>query len=935
MRICRLIFALLLCFVSAKAWGEDKLTLRGTVYTIEDGKKQPLDYAVLILQPAGLYASSNERGEYEIGGIDPGRYELSIQMIGYETIDTTLVLKGNLRRDFVLRETSFRLDEVHVVAEASKAGSATASTISRQALDHSLSSSLTDILQFLPGVEFSNPDLTSTQSLTLRTASDSDMNSLGTAIIVDGAPLSNNANMEGINTAITGVSNPISVTGTGTYGTIPNSGIDTRAISTDNIESVEVIRGIPSVQYGDLTSGAVIVNSKAGVEPLTVRVKMDPKVWQFALSKGIRLSEKAGDLNVSGDYAYGNNKTTESYVYYQRLNFKGMWSKRFRDLNTSTSLSLNFSKDTRNDNPDDASTSLATGGTGIGFRLATNGTWNIGKGWFKSLRYDVAHSFTYRESFKEQQLSNATSLFTTNTTSGTTVASEAGMRLYDTDGNEITNFTDGTAYATMTPYTYFCHYDFYSKEIYTFAKLHLNLFKAWGDTSEKILIGADFKSDGNRGAGLVFDEDTPPQSSSTIGASCYRSRPLYDIPFVNQLGIFAENSFSTIFLGREFNLTAGLRFDHVSGLSALAPRVNASYEILPGVLALRGGWGITAKAPTVSYLYPNKAYYDQININTSSASNTADRRVMATTYVFDTTNPDLEIAKNRKMEIGFDLTIARRYRIGVTFYDELMKNGYDYSTDFSSFVWLPNKTYTQSGYDSDGNPVYVLSTDTNSFFYYYTPTNTAYEHQRGIEYELNLGRFDAIRTSFYLNGAWKHTMTTTSGYTFDMNMKNGGYTYSNVTVYDEQMCKYNYEKFISTLRITHNIPKIGFVVTLSTQLNAYSKSWAQYYKDEEPILYISQADGQVYEFTEEMLNDSEYSYMIDSRASTRFIVSKTKTTVVFNLNISKEIRDFLTASFYVNNLFNSRPLDPSETTKGSYTELNNPMYFGFELKFKL
>lgn len=32
-----------------------------------------------------------------------------------------------------------------------------------------------------------------------------------------------------------------------------NSGVDMRMISTDDIESVEIIRGIPSVEYSNLT----------------------------------------------------------------------------------------------------------------------------------------------------------------------------------------------------------------------------------------------------------------------------------------------------------------------------------------------------------------------------------------------------------------------------------------------------------------------------------------------------------------------------------------------------------------------------------------------------------------------------------------------------------------------------------------------------------
>ena len=44
-------------------------------------------------------------------------------------------------------------------------------------------------------------------------------------------------------------------------------GTDLRQISADNIDNVEVVRGIPSAEYGDLTSGLVIVHSKVGLTP--------------------------------------------------------------------------------------------------------------------------------------------------------------------------------------------------------------------------------------------------------------------------------------------------------------------------------------------------------------------------------------------------------------------------------------------------------------------------------------------------------------------------------------------------------------------------------------------------------------------------------------------------------------------------------------------
>ena len=921
----------------AQKMSKGTMSIDGYVSASNEGKTIPVEYAAVILNPAGLYAMTDKNGRYVFRNLDPGDYTISIQLIGYENVDSTIVLRrgGKSEFNFTLVESSFRLKEVNVVASRSKAGDATASIISRQAIDHSQTSSLQDIMQLLPGVELTNPDLSSTQSLSLRTAASTAMNSLGTSIIIDGAPVSNNANMESLSSSITGVSSTIAGSSVSSAGSIPNSGIDVRSISTDNIESVEVIRGIPSVQYGDLTSGAVIINSKAGIEPLTVRIKTNPKIFQGYISKGFRISDKAGDMHISGDYAYSNAKTTEAYAYYQRFNLKGMWTKRYGDLNSSTSLELKYGKDTRNRNHDDLSNSVSSGGTNIGYRFNTNGTWNINKGWLKSMRYDLSNSYTYKESFHEQDYVNAVSIYSTNMTDGTTLSNTAGRHIFDSAGNEITRFStsQNNEYATYLPFTYFSHYDFYGKELNTYAKVTVNFFKNWSKMNNKILAGADFQSDGNLGAGLLFTEGAPPKNTSS--ESSYRERRLSDVPFVNQIGIFAEDSFKADVLGRTFNLSAGLRFDEVNSLTALSPRINASYDILPKVLTLRGGYGVTAKAPTSSFFYPEKAYYDQTNYNSLEAPDDKNKLLLATTYVFDRENDDLEIALNRKVEIGIDLTIAKKYRLAVTYYNELMENGYEMGNTFSSIQWMPYKYYSQTGTDAGGNPILELSRDTHKFFKYYVPMNTSYEKNTGVEWELNLGRFDAIRTSFYLNGAWMHTMNTTNGYTFDINSYNGSTVNSNVSVYDPQMRKYNYEKALTTLRITHNIPSIGFVLTLTSQLNLYAKNWTNYNNDVLPQQYISNENGQVHPFTQEMSESADYRYMLDQRSESRFITEKTKTTLVFNLNVSKEIKDFLTASFFVNNIFNSRPLDPSEVANGSYTELNNPIYFGFELKLNL
>lgn len=929
------IFAFILSFLgSVQSFAQSGGTMHGLVKTLENGKYIPVEGAVVQLSPSGLYSISDSEGRYSFEKLDKGRSAVKIQMIGYVTIDTLVLVRGGaLKMDFVLKESSFRLEEVHVVAEKSKAGESTASLISRQAIDHSLTSSLKDVMQLLPGVAVGNPDLSTAKSLNLRTAGTSMMNSLGTAIIMDGAPLSNNANMEGFASAITGVSGTVAGTATKSAGSVPNSGYDVRTISTDNIESVEVIRGIPSAQYGDLTSGAVIINSRAGADPLTIRFKTDPKIYHVSASKGLRLGAERGSLNLGGDYAYSSSSTTERYAYYQRFNARALYSRLWGKLSTNTSLDLSFGKDTRERNPDDERTRLATGGSNMAYRFNTAGTWNVNRGWLKTITYNISNSFSYKKSFKEQLCTSAMAVYSTNMVSGSTITNIPGLRLYDKNGKEITDFKAGNKYfSTFTKDSYFSHYDFYGKEINTFAKITANFFKSWGENSNKIIIGADFKSDGNLGKGLVFDEGAPPLRSP-YPESGYRTRPLYDIPFVNQFGLYAEEALKAKVLGRLSSLTFGLRYDRVARLQGLSPRMNLSLEILPEILSLRAGYGIAAKAPTSAYLYPAKAYYDQVQFNNGSYNE--HQLVLAKTYIFDTANPDLEMAKNRKFELGFDLKLFNKYPLSVTYYDELMENGYTFGLTPGSLPLLPYKYYRIAGYNADSQPLFELTKDTKKFFRFYTPVNARWEHNRGIEYELNLGRFEALRTSFFLNGAWMRTDASSSAYTYDLRQKGGSYIDSHVSVYEPFVSVSHYEKFLTTLRITHNIPAIGFAVTLTSQLDAYTKSWNTFADNEYPKFYISKDDGNVYEFTEAMLKDPAYNYMYDILTEGRFIVGRTGPALAFNINISKEIKNFITASFYVNNFLNSRPLDPSEYSKGAYFELNNPMYFGFEIKLKI
>ena len=55
-----------------------------------------------------------------------------------------------------------------------------------------------------------------------------------------------------------------------------NRGVDLRMLSTDHIETAEVVQGIPSAEYGDLSSGMILSKAKSGKQPLEMRGKLIP-----------------------------------------------------------------------------------------------------------------------------------------------------------------------------------------------------------------------------------------------------------------------------------------------------------------------------------------------------------------------------------------------------------------------------------------------------------------------------------------------------------------------------------------------------------------------------------------------------------------------------------------------------------------------------------
>ncbi|MDE6378453.1 MAG: Plug domain-containing protein, partial [Duncaniella sp.] len=179
-----------------------------------------------------------------------------------------------------MKDGNVTLTEVVVTAREGRRSTGT-SLIDTTAMRHLQPSSFGDLLELLPGHVSHDPDMGKVNTITLRQAAnitpadDYATLSLGTSFVIDGVPVNTGSQM---------VTTPdASQAGRVTVG----KGVDMRSLSTDDIESVEIVRGIASAEYGELTSGLVNIKRKSGVSRLAARFKDATQRQLFYLGNGL------------------------------------------------------------------------------------------------------------------------------------------------------------------------------------------------------------------------------------------------------------------------------------------------------------------------------------------------------------------------------------------------------------------------------------------------------------------------------------------------------------------------------------------------------------------------------------------------------------------------------------------------------------------------
>jgi len=888
------------------------LTLRLKI--MDEITKEPVTGASALIREYGAYGVADLDGVASIKNLPSGVVTLEIQMLGYETYSGNVSITSDREMVVNLKQTSLELDEVVVTATKSAAGTSTSSKIGRQAMDHLQATSLKDIMQLIPGQLLSGiSNMTSSEKITIRTLnSNSANNSFGTSILVDGVPVSDNASL----TDKTGIN------------TTGGTGVDLRQIGADNIESVEVIRGIPSAEYGDLASGAVIVNTKAGYTPYEIRTKINPVTFNTSLGKGWNFGKNRGSLNANVDYAQAWGDPRQKSTSFDRISAGVAYTKTIGKIwYTNTKLSFSNLLDFRGTDPDVIIEGSENTQKSASLRFSHNGRLSINAPLMRTLSYAIGYSESVTES-----------------RNSTIISAGGGLPI-------ITSLTSGYSEVPYITNSYKASGGTEGRPKSLYLKASNAFFVNIDKLQQRFNMGVEYKLEENRAKGFYNDDEALPLRPNSNG----RPRPYYDIPRLNQLSAYFEDNINwTIGEDMEFKLQAGLRFDMLQpGLpeqvSSLSPRFNASLKLTDWI-ELRGGWGRNSKTPGLSHLYPEARYTDRESARYLPSS-VVNQLVMYQTYVtYVERNNMLKNATNTKTEVGVDIKLPNDMNFSIVAYKDYMANGFGNLTEFLTF-YSNYYTANQGMIIKPGEKPIIDWNNPARVDTVFTTTgrvgNTEANLDRGVEFDFNFGQIKPIRTTFHLGGAYMETSSWDSGPNYSSPVgipissvygQGGVNTPPFKLEYPTGVQKSIQRRFSTLLRAVTHIPSMRMVASFSGQMIWYTYSITTN-QNSSPIGWID-TDLSYNKITQAMLDDPNYTIkgisladQIKNPKDTEAIINKP--LWIINARLTKDISKSLGFSFFVNNIFYYTPYQ-SNNLSSTLVERNGGTFsFGMELFVKI
>lgn len=914
-------------------------SISGKVVDAKTG--EPLIGAAVNVEDTGIWAISDENGKFFLPDIRPGDYAVQFSCLGFVDKRLSFVVKKDIPNLTIkLDQNTLALNSVVVTAERDKEGMNTSLKFGANALNHLQMSNVTDISALLPGGKTVNPDLTTDNAVSLRSGGLAAGNAaFGTALEVDGVRVGNNAS----------------------FGSM--SGTGTRNISTENVQSIEVITGVPSAEYGDLNSGMVRINTRKGLTPWNITFAVNPRTYQASASKGIDLMKNRGVLNVSAEWTRATQKLSSPYTSYTRRGFSASYSNTFKNvLKFEAGATGNIGgMNTKND-PDAYKGTWSKVRDNV-LRANTSLTWLLRKSWITNLKLDASVNYNDTRSQDHAYGSSASML--------PAIHSElAGYYLAD-----------------RLPVSYFSDKVIDSKELDYAASLKYEWFKKSGKRLSKLKAGVQWKANGNVGEGEYYKDPS-------VAANGYRPRPYSQYPFMHNVAAYIEEDYTFPIGKTSLQISAGLRLENLfvkdtdyKNVSSLSPRFNAKWKISDN-LSIRGGWGVSEKLPSFYILYPVQKYRDIQTFGFSHGDSSS--------YVYYTQpykmlfNENLKWQKNYNAEFGIEAYFLRTSVSLVGFFNKT-KNPYTYQNIYTPFSY--NIMSVPSGYTVPDNPEIRVDSQTGqvymrgsneefwtpmatkvtdkTFFESQMPGNGDDIYRTGAELIVDFPEIAPIRTKFRLdaNYAYTHYIDNTLNWTYrtgwsHTSLSNRSYQYVGIYANGGESGTFNGKESHSLnanlTAITH-IPEARIVITCRLEMSLLSRfrNLSRYqgreyaynvnadgvesiggsvydsnnYTAIRPVKYMDE-NGDVHDFTDKEASDPAFANLIiKSGNAYTFSQDGYGAYLSANLSVTKEIGDHVSLSFFANNFTNSRMYVTSKAT-GVSAIFTPAFYYGLTCRLK-
>ncbi len=780
----------------------DKTPLNDAIIKLIKIPENKIVQTVITENNGNYFISNVTSGVYQIEVSKPGFYknilfDFKVEPLRNYDCNIYLLQKSNWRRGQGKRKNRreksndgsdycFMIGSIEVKSHGEELipeEAVTTRKISSGEIEHMQAASLGDVLNLIPGIEKTqNPGLSKQSKVGIRSVSldgiDGALESFGTTIIVDNNEMSSAADADPSG----------------------RSGLDLRTIPADNIESVEVISGIPSAEYGNFSNGIIKVKTKSGYVQNKMKAKLNPDTKTTSYSGGYKLSNSSIDYHFN--YGFSERDLREDGDEYHRLYGKLGYSKPFFNEKLKTRSNFTFTKILDSDAP-------------VGIYKIRD--YNEG--------YKTSGSFSFDYEKSENQ--HFKGFFNINLNRKKDFKERYLVEQVTIDSNTVVNY-EGIELSDTTLVGYIGKKQIKGYGVSVNSNLKYNQIFSFGNHDHDFLFGINNKFESNIGNGLVLDHFW-----NYYGVySTQRSYAYDEYDPMNQYSFFIQDKIRGKLFSRKYNLMIGLRYtafnpkgiDFSKGFldtqngEFFCPRFNLQYFISDG-LRFRIGAGTSAKAVSLAYLYKAPAYF-KYTLN-------------------DSVVEEMQLQQNQDLQ------------------------GYATTKYEASIDWSPNKIigFSLTGYytNSDNSPSsrtypfgYTEKPDTINAARYSIYENLGWRHSYGIEYMIRTKRIRNLQ--FKMNITYRYSASGRKGTTYtdradlDLGETNWYKPYS----------KWR-EKVIIDYQLNYISQRLGAWVTLEIQHIPFEHNKTEYHSVE----YQREINGTDYTFHQGMSNwyDNElYDY---------------------------------------------------------------------------